>query len=61
MTDAREKGLNVFRELLPGCLPDGELNFGAGGYGSEIFESPSRTSSAGCGDVRVSVAATAAS
>ena len=38
MTDAREKGLNVFRELLPGLLPDGEVNFGTGGYGSELFE-----------------------
>ena len=38
MTDVREKGLNVFRELLPGLLPDGEVNFGSGGYGDELFE-----------------------
>ena len=32
MTDVRETGLNVFRELMPGLLPDGEVNFGTGGY-----------------------------
>ncbi|HET9565817.1 MAG TPA: carboxymuconolactone decarboxylase family protein [Mycobacterium sp.] len=38
MTDVRETGLNVFRELMPGLLPDGEVNFGTGGYGGELFE-----------------------
>ncbi len=61
MTDVRETGLNVFRELMPGLLPDGEVNFGTGGYGDELFEFPSRTSSVDCGDVRVSAVATAAS
>ena len=28
MTDARETGFNVFRELMPGLLPDGEVNLG---------------------------------
>ena len=37
MTDARETGLNVFRELMPGLLPDGEVNLGSG-YSSELFE-----------------------
>ena len=37
MTDARETGLNVFRELMPGLLPEGEVNLGSG-YSSELFE-----------------------
>ncbi len=38
MTDVRETGLNVFRELMPGLLPDGEVNFRNGGFGDELFE-----------------------
>lgn len=38
MTDVRETGLNVFRELMPGLLPDGEVNFRSGGFGDELFE-----------------------
>ena len=38
MTDVRETGLNVFRELLPGLLPDGDVNLRSGGFGDELFE-----------------------
>ena len=38
MTDVRETGLNVFRELMPGLLPDGEVDLGSGGFGGELFE-----------------------
>ncbi len=37
MTDARETGLNVFRELMPGLLPDGDVDLG-GGIGEGLFE-----------------------
>ena len=36
MTDVREAGLNVFRELMPGLLPDGEANFRSGGSTDEL-------------------------
>lgn len=38
MTDVRETGLNVFRELLPGVIPDGEVNLRGEGFGSELLE-----------------------
>lgn len=38
MTDAREQGVQVFRELLPGVLPDGPLNVRDGSFGDEILE-----------------------
>jgi len=38
MTDLRETGINVFRELLPGVLPDGEVNLRGEGFGDEIME-----------------------
>jgi 4-carboxymuconolactone decarboxylase len=38
MTDAREKGLQVFRELLPGAVPEGEVNFRDGKFGDELLE-----------------------
>jgi 4-carboxymuconolactone decarboxylase len=38
MTDVRETGLNVFRELLPGLLPEGEVDFRSGGFADEFFE-----------------------
>ena len=38
MTDVRETGLNVFRELLLGVLPDGEVNLRGDGFGDEIME-----------------------
>jgi 4-carboxymuconolactone decarboxylase len=38
MTDVREKGINIFRELLPGVLPDGEVNLRGEGFGDEIME-----------------------
>lgn len=38
MTDVREKGLQVFRELLPGAVPDGEANFRDGKFADELLE-----------------------
>jgi 4-carboxymuconolactone decarboxylase len=38
MTDVREQGLQVFRELLPGALPDGEVNVRDGKFGDELLE-----------------------
>jgi 4-carboxymuconolactone decarboxylase len=35
-TDVREQGVQVFRELLPGVLPDGDLEI-AEGFGSEML------------------------
>jgi 4-carboxymuconolactone decarboxylase len=37
MTDMRETGLNVFRELMPGLLPDGDIDLG-GGISEGLFE-----------------------
>src|SRR5690606_29699923 len=37
MTDVRDQGLQVFRELLPGVLPDGEVPVPAPGFGGEMF------------------------
>ncbi len=62
MTDVRETGLNVFRELLPGIIPEGQTSiFPAAGSPTSCSRSPSTTSSGGCGDERASAAATAAS
>jgi 4-carboxymuconolactone decarboxylase len=38
MTDARETGLNVFRELLPDLIPDGDQEIPRGGFGDELLE-----------------------
>ena len=38
MTDVRETGLNVFRELLPGIIPDDETDLPRGGFADELFE-----------------------
>jgi 4-carboxymuconolactone decarboxylase len=38
MTDMREKGYQVFRELMPGMLPDGVNQMGAGGFADELLE-----------------------
>jgi 4-carboxymuconolactone decarboxylase len=38
MTDARETGLNVFRELLPDLIPDGDKEIPRGGFGDELLE-----------------------
>ncbi|GAT16323.1 carboxymuconolactone decarboxylase family protein [Mycolicibacterium thermoresistibile] len=38
MTDMREQGLQVFRELLPGVLPDGDVDFRDGSFGDELLE-----------------------
>jgi len=38
MTDVREQGVQVFRELLPGVLPDGPLAVRDGSFDDEILE-----------------------
>jgi 4-carboxymuconolactone decarboxylase len=38
MTDVREKGLQVFRELLPGVLPDCVVDVRNGEFGDELLE-----------------------
>ena len=38
MTDVRETGLQVFRELLPGVVPDGDVDLRAGEFGDELLE-----------------------
>jgi 4-carboxymuconolactone decarboxylase len=38
MTDARTEGLQVFRELLPGLIPDGAASLGDGGFAGELGE-----------------------
>jgi 4-carboxymuconolactone decarboxylase len=37
-TDVREQGVQVFRELLPGVLPEGPLDVRDGSFGDEILE-----------------------
>jgi 4-carboxymuconolactone decarboxylase len=37
MTNLRAEGLQVFRELLPGVLPDGDVDLG-GGFAPELIE-----------------------
>ncbi len=38
MTDVRETGIKVFRELLPGLLPDGDAELPRGGFADELLE-----------------------
>ena len=38
MTDVREQGLQVFRELLPGALPDDDASLRDGKFGEELLE-----------------------
>lgn len=38
MTDARDTGLNVFRELLPGIIPEGKTDLPRGGFADELLE-----------------------
>jgi 4-carboxymuconolactone decarboxylase len=38
MTDARTEGLQVFRELMPGLIPDGATSLGDGGFADELGE-----------------------
>jgi 4-carboxymuconolactone decarboxylase len=38
MTDVRETGLQVFRELMPGVLPDGDVDVRNGKFGDELLE-----------------------
>jgi 4-carboxymuconolactone decarboxylase len=37
MTNLRDEGLRAFRELLPGVLPDGDVDFG-GGFAPELMD-----------------------
>ncbi|MBI3212804.1 MAG: carboxymuconolactone decarboxylase family protein [Mycobacterium sp.] len=37
MSNLRDDGLQVFREMIPGVLPDGEVSFGDG-FASELME-----------------------
>ena len=37
MSNLREDGLQVFREMLPGVLPDGDVDFG-GGFAPELMD-----------------------
>lgn len=37
MTDVREQGFQVFRELLPGVLPDGDVEIPEGTFGGELL------------------------
>jgi 4-carboxymuconolactone decarboxylase len=37
MANLREDGLQIFREMLPGVLPDGDVDFG-GGFAPELME-----------------------
>ncbi|BBZ30642.1 4-carboxymuconolactone decarboxylase [Mycolicibacterium madagascariense] len=38
MTNLRDEGLRVFREMLPGVLPDGDVDFGADGFAPELLD-----------------------
>ncbi len=38
MTDVREQGVQVFRELLPGVLPEGDVDVRSDSFGGELFE-----------------------
>jgi 4-carboxymuconolactone decarboxylase len=38
MTDVRQQGFQVFRELLPGLLPDGDVDVRSDSFGGELFE-----------------------
>ena len=41
MTNLRDEGLQVFRELLPGILPDGpndQVDFGSDGFAPELMD-----------------------
>jgi 4-carboxymuconolactone decarboxylase len=38
MTSMRDQGLQVFRDLLPGLLPDSDEDFASGEFGGELAE-----------------------
>lgn len=38
MTDVRAEGLKVFREMLPGLLPDGDVDLRDGRFADELLE-----------------------
>lgn len=38
MTDVRETGINIFRELLPDLMPDGDAELPKGGFADELLE-----------------------
>lgn len=37
MTDVREQGIQVFRELLQGVLPDGDVDMSSDAFGGEML------------------------
>ncbi len=37
MTDVREQGLQAFREMLPGLLPEGDVKVTEGSFGGEML------------------------
>ncbi|MGE2720238.1 carboxymuconolactone decarboxylase family protein [Mycolicibacterium celeriflavum] len=37
MTDIRDQGMQVFRELLPGVLPEGDVEPPTGSFGGEML------------------------
>ncbi len=37
MTDVRDQGIRVFREMLPGVLPDGDVEISEGSFGAEML------------------------
>lgn len=37
MTEVRKQGLQAFRELLPGVLPDGDAELPTDGFGGEML------------------------
>lgn len=38
MSNLRDEGLQVFREMLPGVLPDGDIDFRDGSFADELME-----------------------
>jgi 4-carboxymuconolactone decarboxylase len=38
MTNLRDEGLQVLRELLPGAVADGEVDFGADGFAPDLMD-----------------------
>ena len=52
MTDVREQGVQVFRELLPGVLPEGDVDVRRRRSAARCSRSPSTTSSAACGPAK---------
>ena len=60
MADSYPKGLNVFKEMLPGLIPDGATSLRDGGVADELGDWPSITFSAPYGPGPVWIVAPAA-